>query len=360
MGQQHQQQQERYEKNNGPLGRVPEVSVGASDRLLLVVSGIGFVFLAWTVYSIILTKVKSARELRDDEGRGGELGYDQRLAQADVSTLNRAQRRARARHIMKQQRRADGGAGAAAEDLGDDGHDADGHRGLAIAGAAVDPAGRELPPPPEQDVPPFQDETHHRGSLRHTSRRDRQRAAKEVEREERRLLEEDRRREQAEAQESARLMKRERERLSAAQTEEGRRLRKAEREAQEWEEYQSWRTFLPSPSPSSDGAAHEMGRPPALSVKGWIRELKQRRVASLGDLSERFHVSPDVVRTRIEELLDSSRVSGILDADNDRFIYLSPQTELPTLASFVKSQGMVTPNDVRRRIQEMIVCDRIA
>ena len=59
--------------------------------LVLVVSFGGFIFLAFTVYSIVLTKLKSRKEIEEEEQ---ELNYEERLVAADVSTLNRAQRRA--------------------------------------------------------------------------------------------------------------------------------------------------------------------------------------------------------------------------------------------------------------------------
>ena len=87
--------------SDGPFGKAPEINVSVSDSILLVVSSVGFVILATTIYSIIITRLKTAQEIDEDE----ETDYDEKLTNADVSTLNRAQRRARARHIMKQQRR---------------------------------------------------------------------------------------------------------------------------------------------------------------------------------------------------------------------------------------------------------------
>ncbi len=338
---------QEYDTNSGPLGKAPEISVGASDSLLLIVSGFGFLFLAWTVYSIIITKVKSAGELQA-EWEEHELGYGEQLAQADVSTLNRAQRRARARHIMKQQRRVgQPGAAATPDAAGEagEGADDDGRAQMMVAAELQQPV-----PPPENAMPPFQDDTYHQGSLRHLSRKDRQKAAKQIEREERRLLEEVRRKEQIEAQESAQRKRRERERLLSMQAEEDRKGRKAQRDAAEWERFQAWRIFLSSSDPSVVESAQQ-----SLTVKEWIHELKQERVASLRSLSDRFQVSLDRVLKRVEELLDTGRVTGILDVENDRFIYLSAQSELPVLASFIKSQDMVTPKDVQIRIQEMLV-----
>ena len=93
----------RYDSNDGPLGKAPNIGVGVSDAFILTISLIGFVFLGWTIYSIILAKTKTAREL---EAEDQDVSYEDRLAQADVSTLNRSQRRARARIMMKKNRLA--------------------------------------------------------------------------------------------------------------------------------------------------------------------------------------------------------------------------------------------------------------
>ncbi|KAL3926484.1 MAG: hypothetical protein SGARI_005591, partial [Bacillariaceae sp.] len=147
--------QQQHAQSDGPLGKAPEISVGASDSLLLGVSIVGFLLMAYTIYSIILSKVKSAQEIEDEEN---ETSFEDRLARADVSTLTRAQRRARARHIAKQQRRV-----------------ATGVEGLDHADGEHNPQQQ----PEEQDVPPMEDDTHHAGSLRHLSRKERQKAAKE-------------------------------------------------------------------------------------------------------------------------------------------------------------------------------------
>jgi hypothetical protein len=339
-----------YGANDGPLGKAAEFSVGASDSLLLIVSGFGFLFLAWTVYWIIITKVKSARELQAEWG-GQELGYDAQLAHADVLTLNRAQRRARARHIMKQQRRMGPPGAATVHDVaaGEEGVDIDNDNRPQMRMIDAEQQQQQQVAPPEDAIPHFQDDTYHQGSLRHLSRKDRQKAAKLVEREERRLLEEVRRKEQIEAQESAQQKRRARERLLTLQVEEDRKGRKAQRDAEEWKRFQAWRIFLSS-DPSGAAPTHQ-----SLSVKDWIDELKHQRVTSLKGLSDRFQVSLDQVIERVDELLDSGRVTGILDGENNRFIYISAQSELPILASFIKSQNVVSSEDVRNRIQELVV-----
>jgi hypothetical protein len=321
---------DKYDANDGPLGKAPEISVGVSDAVLVAVSSIGFAFLAWTVYSIILTKVKSARELEQD-AEEFEKSFEERLAQADVSTLNRAQRRARARHIMKQQRRVMPEDGEGDEDL---------HEQQQALIAEV---------PQEEAIPPFQEDTYHNTTARHLSRKERTRAAKQIELAERRLLEDERRKEQLEALELARRKKKERERLLAIQAEEERKLRQQQRTESELAAYTAWRTFLPVPSKDDNTPSNNN----SITVKEWVKELKRERIVSLKDLSNRFEVSEEQVRKRILDLVSSSRVSGILEKD-ERFIYLSPK-DLSILAAFVKTrEKKMTPQEIADHIQELL------
>ena len=196
--------------NEEPLGPVPDVSVGFSDSVLLIVSIIGSIFLAYTVHSIVYTKLKSAEEIEEEE-----LTYDEQLIHADVSTLNRAQRRARARQIMKQQRRITPAATLA---------DVDDNNMI-------------------EDENPFEPIT-----AAHLSRKERQKAAKSAEKEERKLFEDERRREQQEAQKIAQKEKQERETRMMQQAEADRKARQERREAEEKAAYQKWKTFLSSPN----------------------------------------------------------------------------------------------------------------
>jgi DDRGK domain len=83
-----------------------EVSVGASDSLILAVSLTGFAVLATTLYFVLIRPTASV-EGRDEGsgGGGGVLTYEQ-LKQARVADLNRSQRRARARTIAKEETKA--------------------------------------------------------------------------------------------------------------------------------------------------------------------------------------------------------------------------------------------------------------
>lgn len=278
--------------NDEPFGKAPEISVGVSDAVLLLVSGIGFVLLSVTMYSIIIARLKSREEIEEEEK---DLKYEDKLANADVATLNRAQRRARAKHIMKQQRRI--APNRAIENEDGENHDE-----------------------PIQNLDP---------SIRHLSRKERQKAAKAAEKEERTLFEEERRRQHQEALEEAQREKKERERRLAEKAEVERRVRKEQRQSEELAAYEDWKRFLASPDLSK-----------SLTVREWVKELENDRMVHVNQLAERFQVSTAEVVSRIQELVASFRVTGVLEADG-RFIYVSKE-EMSSIASFVKTQDKVS------------------
>ena len=185
----------------------------------------------------------------------------------------------------------------------------------------------------EMDNNEFHDE-------RHLSRKERQKAAKQAEKEERKLFEEERRRQQREAQEVAQKEKKERDRLEAQRIDEERRVRQEQRQAKEFAEYEAWKTFLKSP-----------GSETTLTVHEWIEELKENKLIHVDDLAKRFSISSEDVRKRIQLLLDSSRVTGVLEPDG-RFIYISPR-DLSAIASFVLKQDKISLQDLT------IACNKI-
>ena len=344
-----------YGKNDGPLGKVPDnnMSIGASDAVLLCVSFAGFCMLAWSMYSIVLAKLKTAEELRQ-EAEEREISYDERLAKADVSTLNRAQRRARARHIMKQQRRL---AGADGEMIDDPLHQ---EQQLVLQQQQQQQQQHH-----DENVPAFHGDFHHANTQHLLSRKERQKAAKQVELQERKLLEEDRRNEQKKAQEAAKARRKAKELYKTLQTEREKKERRKQQEADEVANYRAWKIFLEterSISNNNNESGDGDSQSNAITVRKWIGELKQNRIVHISDLADRFEVDESAVHDRIQELLDTSRLCGILEKDDGddenidstRFLYISPN-EMSDLASFVKSQDqIITPRGFARHIEEQL------
>ena len=90
--------------------------------------------------------------------------------------------------------------------------------------------------------------------------------------------------------------------------------------------------------------------------------MKQNRIIYLQDLAARFKVKESTVCERIQELIDTNRLCGILEKSSDdgngdknsaraRFIYLSPEN-MSELATFVKGQDQFSSRDFARHISE--------
>jgi len=276
--------------SDGPFGSGADIGVGFSDAAILVVSLLGFAFLATTLYSLILMRVQSKEEF--DKAEEEKLDYDEQLERADVATLTRAQRRQRAQLIMKRQRRIDGGTHEEQEDA-------------------------------EQE---FDDEH------AHLSRKERQKAAKAAEREERKLFEEQRREQQMEAQEAAKREKKVRERLEAERMEEERQMRLQAKEAQEQAKYEEWNTFLKSRNGND-----------VMTVREFVDFVQQEKVVSVDSLADRFQRPSEQVLVRIEELVSDCRLTGVVD--DDRFIYITPE-EMAAVANFILEKKQASSQEV--------------
>ena len=315
-----------------------EASVPLSDKALLAVSVAGFVVLATTVYFVLIRPSKSADELDDGDGGGG-INYDEALDHADVRTLNRAQRRARARNRMKKNRRVeprfgqqllhgednmvgDGGRGEAAAAPGGDDNQA--HHLLVDAGAVAEEA--ELSD---------RDDDHHQ----HLSRKERAKLAKAAEREERRLYEKERQaaRKQVEAAAAAERTEREKDKEVAALKEKKRRALEAQE--RELSEHQDWITlFVQSQSRST--------------VKDFIQKAKQKKIWHIEAIAKEYGVTTTEAEKRLEQLISDDRFFGIVS--NGIFIFIEPN-EMQQIADFIKRNGDTSISTLSREICH-IVC----
>lgn len=288
--------------SDGPFGGGGEVGVGFSDAAILVVSLLGFLFLATTVYSLILLRVQSKEEF--EKAEEFKLDYDEQLERADVATLTRAQRRQRAQLIMKRNRRIAPlhGAEDAAEELEEH---------------VLDDRGPQL------------------------SRKERQKAAKAAERQERKLYEEERREQHKEEMEAVKREKKERERLEAERLEEERQQRLIAKEAQERAELEEFNTFL---------ASHQDGGE-RMTVAEFDAYAKEEKVIYIDDLADRFHTPSEQVGKRIEELVASSRLTGVID--RGRFVYITHE-EMKAIANSILEKKRVTLSEVSKLVDTLV------
>lgn len=285
---------------DGPFG-ASDIGVGFSDVALIGVSVAGFCVLASIVYSIILLRLQTRSEFEKQEA---ELdNYDELLEQTDVATLNRAQRRARAKNIMKRQRRI-------ATDP-------------VLPEADADALVAVVQQQQEQNNNVEDDDAGTTGGnlqQQHLSRKERQKAAREAEKAERQLFQEERRLQQKEALEQAQEKKRRRQELQTKKAEFDRKQRLMDKEHQERAAYEQWKTFLASESER-------------MTVVEFIQHVQEHKTANLMALSERFRVPIAKVQARVKELVSTRRITGIITEDF-KFIYIT-QEEMDKVASFM-------------------------
>jgi hypothetical protein len=192
------------------------------DFLTEFISLVGFCFMAVTVYSVVVLRLKTRAEIESDLNSDN---YDDALAKADISALNRAQRRARAKSIMKQHRLAAQhqpvrhiGDGGAVHD--DDNGNVENEQQLVLANGDID-AVHMLPA----------DSTF--GENRNLSRKERQRVAKLTEKKERHVFDDTHRKQQQEAEIQAKKEKLGRLKQKALQQDELRMHQKIQKQQQE-------------------------------------------------------------------------------------------------------------------------------
>lgn len=301
--------------SEGPFGyniRDANVAVGFGDTALLIVSLVGFAMLASIIYSLILLRVQSREDF--DKAEEEKLDYDEKLEKADVATLTRAQRRARARNIMKRERRI--------TPLHNHHDDPDNNGD-----------GAQLV---HQQEPEEEEPVHHH----HLSRKERQRAAKAAEREERKLFEDKRRQQQRNAQETAQRERKERERQEVERLEEERRLRREQNGTQERAKLLEWNTFLVS----RDGDD-------VMTVKDFAEYAQQQKVVSIDALATRFRRPSEQVIERIEKLVESCRLTGVVDGD--RFVYVT-NDEMKAVVEIFSTQKQMSLQDVVKAASSVV------
>ena len=308
----------------------PEYEVGVSDTTILIISVVGFGVMTVLVYFIIVARTKSADELENDDGN--DIDYEEELLKADVKNLNRAQRRARAKALMKRQRRAPNSGTDAPLDRNDENNNND---QLAL----MEEEGGE------------NDDLYN--SATHLSRKERNAAAKATERKARHLLEEERREDQRRAMQTAKEEKRKRLQLEEEKAREDRIARDLAKERQKQEDYNRWNIFLASPKDAAK----------MITVEEWVQELNgdgnnhpssKSSIVSLDTLTSRFDVSLEVTTNRIRQLVQEGRVTGILDEEQGLFIALSHSTML-SLASLVMQKGEASLQDLSRATIDLLV-----
>jgi len=293
--------------SDGPFGDFGDTNVGFSGSALVTVSLVGLCFLGFTVYNIMVLRLKTREEIEDDEGNSA-ADYEERLVRLDVAGLSRAERRARAHAIMKQQRRIQP---PRQNEQQQEGADNDGGQQIIAVGEA------EIEENSDNETE----------TVAHLSKKERQRLAKAVEKEERKFMEEERRYHQKEVEEMARKEKREREKRHAIELENERCKQRLLKQEAEQKRLTAWNTFL-----STDSLT--------LSVEEWREELKTHRAVSIDELANRFDVPSALVIDRITELVKEKRLLGIITGDG--FFVDVSEKDLGQISHQIHLRGVVS------------------
>lgn len=315
--------------DSSPFGEFSDISVGFSDAVLVLVSLAGFCFLGYTIFNIIMLRLKTREEVEKEETEAeNKSDYETRLIHANVANLSRAERRARARAIVKQQLRVQAPRPHEHRQQGDEG----------------DPLLQDNGGEQEQLVPVVGGGLQEMGDENETlpsrlSRRERQKLAKVLQKQERKVMEEQRRKDQKQVEEAAQKEKREREKRLAAQIDNDRREQLILQQEEHKKRLEAYNTFL-----SSDSYT--------LSLEQWILELRVNRVVSIDDVAVRFQRSSSSVICRIQELVDQGRIAGIINSEG-QFVYIS-EDEIKEIAERVRLRGVATRSDVAAICEEVV------
>ena len=271
------------------------------------------------------------RRRHDQELQQEHVAYEQALQDADVSLLNRAQRRARAKLLMKKSRRLDAAADAVDNHHGNDGHvhaEEDEHeddaRGnlVPVMDGGDDHRNNHVVQGQVQQQ---------RGHV--VSRKERQRMAKDIERVERAAHAQQIRIHQMEREE---MEREQRKRWQMEKTE------KMERERLELMEKEYRQQTYMFPQTNLDC---KIGR-----VQDFLQELERNPVISLEETAEKFHVTREDLVRRLQELEGDGRIPhGILNLERGEYMYIGEKT-MKHISNFITDRGAVTLSDVKEEL----------
>jgi hypothetical protein len=288
-----------------------EIGIGFSDRILLGVSIVGFTALVYVVHSLLsgLRNGTGSHNNSDDDHEADGLTDEERLIRcADVNSLNRTQRRVRAKAIMKEQRRLHHPSAELVDENDENG-----------VVRNVDPVVEDRLPQPI------------------LSRKERQQQAKVAEKEERRLFQDERERQQKLIQLEAQRQKKERLIAATQRLLEEEQKKAIEEAAREEKERDSWYTFIMTTTPSETS-------PVKKTVAEFVQECQKNRVVDIQMMATQYNVEPNYIADRIKQLISDGRIAGFfqnINHEQQHFIYLSDD-ELHCISSTTRTQGCVS------------------
>jgi hypothetical protein len=306
----------------------PSLEVSLSNETILLVSLLGFTFL-FAALACLCHFSPSQAQHDEKEGTDGDDdvdAYDKLLEDADVSTLNRAQRKARAKWLMKKKRRL---ANPNNANIGADGADGNGDANANNEGdeaiVALD-AG--------EDIDDVGDNSNNNNGRPKLSRKERQKAAKEEERLYRREYEEIRKLKIKDEIQR-------RETKDKLQIEKKEQLEREKQESLE-KEFRLWKYMFGG------------GVTVTVTVNEFLKELKENQIINIKDTATRFEVSEEELICRLRQLEKEGRIDhGIIDKEN-RIYFFVMKEDMVKVSEFIKEKEVVTLDEITMEVSRII------
>lgn len=159
---------------------------------------------------------------------------------------------------------------------------------------------------------------------------------------------EDRKKRQ-QVQEEERLKEKEREIEDEKKKEEEERKAREEQERKDHEEYLKMKAAF---SVEEEGFEEGEGDGESNLLQEFVKYIKDNKVVVLEDLASHFRLKTQNVIDRIQDLQNDGTLTGVID-DRGKYIYIS-QTELESVAKFVKQRGRVSITDLAESSNQLI------
>jgi hypothetical protein len=131
---------------------------------------------------------------------------------------------------------------------------------------------------------------------------------------------------------------------------EAERLAREKKEKEEAEEYEKWKHLFAVDSGGS--VADAVKEESQGLLQSFIDYIKENKVVVLDDLATHFNLRPKEVATRVTNLEQMGRISGVQD-DRGKFIYITDE-EMKAVANFIEREGRITLADLAAESNKLI------
>lgn len=165
-------------------------------------------------------------------------------------------------------------------------------------------------------------------------------AEKKAAREQEVQMREEKRLQKEKEDEMQRQLEEEREALEREREEEEKRLI-AEKKQREYEQYLKAKAAFVV---EEEGFDSNVDTDEQNKLADFINYIKEKKIVMLEELAGEFKMRTQDVITRVNELLESEQIEGVID-DRGKFIYVT-QDELDSVAKFIKQNGRVSITDL--------------